>query len=277
MQSNASNAQKYINHDNDEYSSENNSNISSNKIFEENTMDEEEAEDIIDKLNEFKQKKKPKRPLVYVGNSEDKSSGESSLNNECSQILKSEENAEINKFQNDENIRTTIESIGNLIKNEKPQKVELVQYQSVVGYLRLLQSGKKKRESSKTIALIHRKEEIGQLKDDKDEARVIIALGANKDGYWNAIGIWAFDNLTIHTAMAPDALNVKKMNMYPSGCQPKMRPTKWNVERIRAYARLSFQWMDAYQHGLTGAKAEYAVRQHKSHQKLIQVLRNTNY
>ncbi|KAF0526860.1 hypothetical protein F8M41_013975 [Gigaspora margarita] len=93
-------------------------------MFEENTIDEEEAEDIIDKLNEFKQKKKPKRPLVYVGNSvrtyqrkcleskkmaigsacitdffdmhnnsnqEDKSSRESSLNNECSQILESEE------------------------------------------------------------------------------------------------------------------------------------------------------------------------------------------
>ncbi|CAG8729520.1 4446_t:CDS:2, partial [Racocetra persica] len=98
-------------------------------------MDKEEAEDIIDKLNEFKQKKKPKRPLVYVGNSKDKSSEESSLNNECSQILESEESdldderyqdAEINEFQNDENIRTTIERIGNLIKNKKPPKVELV-------------------------------------------------------------------------------------------------------------------------------------------------------
>ncbi|CAG8851715.1 26881_t:CDS:2, partial [Gigaspora margarita] len=44
--------------------------------------------------------------------------------------------------------------------------------------------------------------EIGQLRDNNDEARVIIALGANKDGYWNgAIGIWAFDNLTIHTVL----------------------------------------------------------------------------
>ncbi|KAF0392152.1 hypothetical protein F8M41_010583 [Gigaspora margarita] len=109
-------------------------------------MDEEEAEEIIDKLNEFKQKKKLKRPLVYVRNSvrtyqqkcpkskkiaiesahitdffdthnnsdqEDKSSGESSLNNECPQILKSEESdlddehyqdTEINEFQNDKNI-----------------------------------------------------------------------------------------------------------------------------------------------------------------------------
>ncbi|KAF0432827.1 hypothetical protein F8M41_005144 [Gigaspora margarita] len=84
----------------------------------------------------------------------DKSSGESSLNNEYSQILESEESdldderyqdTEINEFQNDENIRTTIKSIENLIKNKKPQKVELVQYQLVVGYLRLLQSGKKEK------------------------------------------------------------------------------------------------------------------------------------
>ncbi|CAG8799418.1 8099_t:CDS:2, partial [Cetraspora pellucida] len=61
-------------------------------MFEENTIiDEEEAENIIDKLNEFKQKKKPKRLLVYVGNSKNKSSRESSLNNKYSQILKSEE------------------------------------------------------------------------------------------------------------------------------------------------------------------------------------------
>ncbi|KAF0460891.1 hypothetical protein F8M41_000531 [Gigaspora margarita] len=95
-----------------------------------------------------------------------KSSRESSLNNECSQILESEENdlddeqcqdAKINEFQNDENIKTTIESIGNLIKNEKPQKVKLIWYQSVVGYLHLLQSRKKKKESSKTIALIYEK------------------------------------------------------------------------------------------------------------------------
>ncbi|KAF0444844.1 hypothetical protein F8M41_003327 [Gigaspora margarita] len=107
MQSNVLNAWKsiYINHNDDEYSSENNSDISSNKMFEKNTIDEEEAEDIIDKLNKFKQKKKPKRPFVYIGsaritdffdthnnlNQEDKSSGESSLNNECSQILESEE------------------------------------------------------------------------------------------------------------------------------------------------------------------------------------------
>ncbi|CAG8833626.1 31775_t:CDS:2, partial [Racocetra persica] len=94
MQSNALNTQKsvYINYDDDEYSSENNSNISSNEMFEENTvMDEEEVKDIINKLNKFKQKKKPKKPLVYVENFKDKSSKESSLNNEYSQILELEE------------------------------------------------------------------------------------------------------------------------------------------------------------------------------------------
>ncbi|CAG8776083.1 28077_t:CDS:2, partial [Gigaspora margarita] len=114
--------------------SENNSDISSNEMFEQNTIDEEKAKDIIDKLNKFKQKKKLKRPLVYVENSKmaigsahitdlfdahnnsnqkDKSSKKSSLNNECFQILESEESdlddercqdAEINEFQNDKNI-----------------------------------------------------------------------------------------------------------------------------------------------------------------------------
>ncbi|KAF0358026.1 hypothetical protein F8M41_014500 [Gigaspora margarita] len=88
-----------------------------------------------------------------------------------------------------------------------------------------------------------------QLKDNDDKAQVIIALGANKDGYCNSellleqakkailifermhsgvIGIWAFDNSTIHTALALDALNVKKMNMHSGRAQLKMRTTKWN-------------------------------------------------
>ncbi|CAG8783399.1 16294_t:CDS:2, partial [Gigaspora margarita] len=213
MQNNVSNTWKsiYINHDDDEYSSENNSNISSNKMFEQNTMDKEEAEDIIDKLNKFKQKKKPKGPLTYqrkcleskkiaVGsacitdffdmynnlNWENKSSEESSLNNKYSQILESKES-----YLDDDLVSISCWISAPVTK------------------------WKKKKESSKTIALIH--------------GKVIIALGANKDGYWNrAIGIWAFDNSTTHMAMVPDALNVKKMNIYPSECQPKMRSTKWN-------------------------------------------------
>ncbi|CAG8800201.1 44601_t:CDS:2 [Gigaspora margarita] len=383
MQSNVSNAQKYINHDDDEYSSENNSNISRDEMFEENTMDEEEVENIIDKLNEFKQKKKPKRPLVYVKNSK-MAVGSARItnffdahNNSDQEDKSSGENAEINKFQNDENIRTTIESIGNLIKNEKPQKVEKGSYRArsirrwATIFLKSEAAPQSYQEKHPSKFLLHNEsplmpkwldkeclirtppilslnqkphilityneltfyaydgmrafwgpcgegslrkkgtgaglhvsdfltEEIGRLKDDENEARVIIALDANKDGYWNGELLLeqAFDNSTIHMAIVPDALNVKKMNMYPSGCQPKMHPTKWNghdqemvypldhpkkklwgqakVEHIRAYARLSFRWMDTYQHRLMGAEAEYAVRQHKSHQKLNQVLRNIN-
>jgi len=44
-----------------------------------------------------------------------------------------------------------------LINNKKLRKIELVQYQSVICYLRLLQDGEKKRDSSKTVAIIHEK------------------------------------------------------------------------------------------------------------------------
>ncbi|RIB29564.1 hypothetical protein C2G38_2155049 [Gigaspora rosea] len=98
-------------------------------------------------------------------------------------------------------------------------------------------------------------EEIGRLKDNEGEARVIIALGANHDGYWNSerlldqvhnaiiiferthpgtIRIWAFDNAMVHMAMAPDALKANKMNLNPKGHQPKMHPTTWdgNVQSL---------------------------------------------
>ena len=38
---------------------------------------------------------------------------------------------------------------------------------------------------------------------------------------------------------------------------------------MRAYARLSWRWMDAYRHGLTGKLAEYAVKKkYKSHRRI---------
>ena len=46
------------------------------------------------------------------------------------------------------------------------------------------------------------------------------------------------------------------------------------VERIRAYARQSFRWMDAYRHGLTEAAAKYAIRKQKSHRKLNEGITN---
>ncbi|CAG8853207.1 10015_t:CDS:1, partial [Gigaspora margarita] len=44
------------------------------------------------------------------------------------------------------------------------------------------------------------------------------------------IRIWAFDNATSHTVMAPNALVAARMNLYPSSKQPKMRNTTWNGE-----------------------------------------------
>jgi hypothetical protein len=41
-----------------------------------------------------------------------------------------------------------------------------------------------------------------------------------------------------------------------------------SVEQLRAYARLSFRWMDAYRHGLSGKPAEYAVKKHRAHRTI---------
>ncbi|CAG8780141.1 2667_t:CDS:2 [Cetraspora pellucida] len=94
-------------------------------------------------------------------------------------------------------------------------------------------------------------ETIGRLKDEKEEARLIMQLGANHDGYWDGqkllpqvknaidifetthpgyIGVWAFDNATSHKVMAPDALVAARINLKPGGQQPKMRNTVWNGE-----------------------------------------------
>jgi hypothetical protein len=43
---------------------------------------------------------------------------------------------------------------------------------------------------------------------------------------------------------------------------------------IRAYARLSFRWMDAYRHGLKGRTAEYAVKNHKAHRTINEEIMN---
>ncbi|CAG8752402.1 39818_t:CDS:2, partial [Gigaspora margarita] len=82
-------------------------------------------------------------------------------------------------------------------------------------------------------------ETIRRLKDEEGEARVIVETDGSQDENWNekkllsqvknaigifermhpeCIGIWAFDNATSYTVMAPDAL------------QPKMRNTTWNGE-----------------------------------------------
>ena len=95
-------------------------------------------------------------------------------------------------------------------------------------------------------------ETIGRLKDDQGEAREFMVLGAKYDGYWNgeklvsevrrvvdiferthpgAIGIFAFDNATSHTAFVADALVASKMNNAPGGKAPPMRDTTSNGTR----------------------------------------------
>ncbi|CAG8751443.1 21581_t:CDS:2, partial [Gigaspora margarita] len=82
------------------------------------------------------------------------------------------------------------------------------------------------------------------LKDDQEEARVMMVLGANQDGYWDSaklfeqvrkaipiferthpecVGVFAFDNATSHTAFAENALVASKMNLNPGSSAPKMR------------------------------------------------------
>ncbi|CAG8819654.1 14566_t:CDS:2, partial [Gigaspora margarita] len=73
---------------------------------------------------------------------------------------------------------------------------------------------------------------IGRLKDKEGEARVIVETGGSQDENWDRekLLIWAFDNATSHTVMAPDALVAARMNLYPGDKQPKMRNTTWNGE-----------------------------------------------
>ncbi|CAG8519853.1 10647_t:CDS:2 [Acaulospora morrowiae] len=87
-------------------------------------------------------------------------------------------------------------------------------------------------------------ETIGRLKDREGEAKVIMQFGANNNGYWDGkklllllknvitifertypgcIGVWAFDNATSHTGMAPDALVAARMNLNSDDMQPEMR------------------------------------------------------
>ncbi|KAF0447598.1 hypothetical protein F8M41_002769 [Gigaspora margarita] len=84
---------------------------------------------------------------------QDDESSEGSSLNESHQILESKESdldnercqdAEIIEYKDVKNIKDAIKRTENLIQNENPQKIELAWYQSVVEYLHLLQTGKKK-------------------------------------------------------------------------------------------------------------------------------------
>ena len=82
------------------------------------------------------------------------------------------------------------------------------------------------------------------------EARALLEYGVESKGYWtgdkfmknveDAAGIakfqypndkytlaWLFDHSSCHRAFANDALNPKKMNVWPGKRQPRMRDTTW--------------------------------------------------
>lgn len=84
----------------------------------------------------------------------------------------------------------------------------------------------------------------------EQSARVLFEYGKGKEGYWNndlflkqiekALKIaeakypprafkhvWVFDHSCGHTAYAPDALVVSRLNKKPGGKQPAMRDTTW--------------------------------------------------
>ncbi|CAG8579209.1 10036_t:CDS:2, partial [Scutellospora calospora] len=47
-----------------------------------------------------------------------------------------------------------------------------------------------------------------------------------------------------------------------------------SIEQIRAFARLSYRWMDAYRHELTGKVAEYAVKKSRKHRTINEEIMN---
>ncbi|CAG8530208.1 16373_t:CDS:2 [Cetraspora pellucida] len=73
-------------------------------------------------------------------------------------------------------------------------------------------------------------ETIGRLKDEEEEASLMMqlvkkAIEIFERSHPRCVGVWAFDNATSHTLMAPDALVATRINLKPDGMQPKMRDT----------------------------------------------------
>ncbi|CAG8814155.1 25305_t:CDS:2 [Gigaspora margarita] len=74
-------------------------------------------------------------------------------------------------------------------------------------------------------------ETIGPLKDDQEEARVIMvkrAIDIFEQTHPECVGVFAFDNATSHKAFFENALVASKMNLGPGGSAPKMRKTVWS-------------------------------------------------
>ncbi len=175
---------------------ENDDIISDNEFFEEEIlMNELEAETISCKFKQIISRKRPivyignsertyrrkraKNKQAAIGtisitnffskvttsdtenNNEDHSENNQSNENENEEDEDEEDENDEDENEDDKNqkqlIKNTIARIEELINNKKLRKIELVQYQSVICYLRLLQDGGKKRDSSKTVAIIHGK------------------------------------------------------------------------------------------------------------------------
>ncbi|CAG8625836.1 17810_t:CDS:2, partial [Racocetra fulgida] len=196
------------------------SDISNNEVFEENAfMDEEKAEAVtksrqaaagtINIMNFFSKDEKfdlessdnDNQDVDCIDDDDQDVDCIDTENNQQQSIENNQQRSIDNNQQ--QNIDNTIKKIEIMIKNEKPRKVELVHYQSVIWYLRLLQNGKNKTESNETVTTVYNKGKY----------------------YTRCVRRWAAICLK---AMAPDALNAKKMNLYPGGNQPLMRSTMWN-------------------------------------------------
>ncbi|CAG8653792.1 6725_t:CDS:2, partial [Scutellospora calospora] len=66
-------------------------------------------------------------------------------------------------------------------------------------------------------------ETIGSLKDDQEEARVMMVLGTNRDGYW--------DSEKLLEQVKWNALVASKINLGSGSLAPKIRETMWNGSR----------------------------------------------
>ncbi|CAG8811727.1 24145_t:CDS:2, partial [Cetraspora pellucida] len=85
-------------------------------------------------------------------------------------------------------------------------------------------------------------ETIGSLKDDQEEARVMMnseklleqvkwVVNIFEQTHLGCVGVFAFDNIISHKAFSENALVASKMNLGPGGLAPKMHETMWNSSR----------------------------------------------
>ncbi|CAG8548609.1 9676_t:CDS:10 [Cetraspora pellucida] len=136
------------------------------------------------------------------------------------------------------------------------------------------------------------------------------AVSIFEQTHLGCVGIFLFDNAISHKAFSEDALVASKMNLELGGFVSKMRIqwilserglwkdgipdfleqrsqiqqeiksyghkafTSISVEKIHSFARLSYKWMDACQHGLMGKMTEYAVRNNRKYRSINEEVMN---